>query len=126
MSFPQDHQYDLRQRIAGKQGIVRGPMYRSPLDAYGGRVILMSDQELMNVLNNALVNNPNDIGARLDRAHRYADAGNLIEAVQDYQHVLQLDPQNAQANNAMRFLSQPLFSHTAAPRNIYQSRERNF
>lgn len=110
---------DVKQRIQNKKAIVRGPVYSSPLNAYGGRVIDMSDEEIMNILNAVLLKNPNDIGALLERARRYEESNNFDGAVKDYQSVLVLDPENTQASEAIRFYSQSLFSHTAAHRSTY-------
>jgi hypothetical protein len=41
---------------------------------------------------------PNDVAARLDLAHRYLDAGRIEEALAEYVVVLELDPDDAEAN----------------------------
>ena len=41
---------------------------------------------------------PNDVAARLDLAHRYLDAGRIEEALAEYAVVLELDPDEAEAN----------------------------
>ena len=41
---------------------------------------------------------PNDVAARLDLAHRYLDAGRIEEALAEYAVVLELDPDDAEAN----------------------------
>ncbi|HLA92142.1 MAG TPA: tetratricopeptide repeat protein [Actinomycetota bacterium] len=41
--------------------------------------------------------NPDDLAARLDLAHRYLDAGRVTEALDEYAVVLELDPDDAEA-----------------------------
>jgi hypothetical protein len=41
---------------------------------------------------------PNDVAARLDLAHRYLDAGRIEESLAEYAVVLELDPDDAEAN----------------------------
>jgi len=42
--------------------------------------------------------NPDDLAARLDLAHRYLDAGRVEEALQEYAVALELDPDDAEAH----------------------------
>src|SRR3989304_8049263 len=41
--------------------------------------------------------NPDDLAARLDLAHRYLDAGRVTEALDEYAVVLELEPDDAEA-----------------------------
>ncbi len=80
-----------------------------------GKPVILHEQILSNPpMNRELLNNPNDINALLERSRRYLEAGNVNEAIRDYQYILILDPQNMEANNALEILSD-----LVAPRSAY-------
>ena len=58
----------------------------------------------INFLNLKLIENPNDVDARLARARRLELLGNTNEAIQDYQYVLSIYPENMTAQVALQSL----------------------
>lgn len=62
----------------------------------------------LDTLNIKLIQYPNNIDARLARAMIYEDLDRINEAIQDYQYVLSIDPENMFARLGVDSLLQEL------------------
>lgn len=69
----------------------------TPVTTSGSATIASSDDPLA-FFEQRVLDHPDDLAARLDLAHRYLDAGQLKQALAQYDVALRLNPEDAEAN----------------------------